>query len=245
MSIVRFIQWTKIWAMANIWWLWANFKIFASQNFVYLALWWPPHCLTMGTISPNKFFWFLMLKWYFLYWICISRGLNYVFNDEIQNSSKNWGFCGEGGWKMSKIFGFQKMWITRWDLSLSFSKGYIRYSNFSSSFRICSKKLEKPLFKHKKWPFLGHFWTIFGYCLRFSGQHASARPKYHHFICSLWGPFQYQTFRLWQTYGQCVIFLRYSHFKMAIKRAKNGHFWATFGRLYALARPNSSCFKWP
>ena len=26
--------------------------------------------------------------------------------------------------------------------------------------------------------------------------------------------------RLWQTYGQCVIFLRYSHFKMDIKRAK-------------------------
>ena len=63
---------------------------------------------------------------------------------------------------MSKIFGFQKMRITRWDLSLSFSKGYIRYSNFSSSFRICSKKLEKPLFKHKKWPFLGQFWAIFG-----------------------------------------------------------------------------------
>ena len=59
---------------------------------------------------------------------------------------------------MSKIFGFQKMRITRSDLSLSFSKGYIRYSNFSSSFRICSKKLEKRLFKHKN----GHFWAIFG-----------------------------------------------------------------------------------
>ena len=111
-------------------------------------------------MRPCRSRWFLMLKWYFLYWICISRGLNYVFNDKIQNSSQNWGFCGEGGWKMSKIFGFQKMRITRWDLSLSFSKGYIRYSNFSSSFRICSKKLEKPLFKHKKWPFLDHFWLL-------------------------------------------------------------------------------------
>ena len=61
---------------------------------------------------------------------------------------------------MSKILGFQKMRITCSDLYLMFSKAY-----------ICSKKLEKPHFKRKKWPFLGHFWTIFGYCLRFSGQH--------------------------------------------------------------------------
>ena len=59
---------------------------------------------------------------------------------------------------MSKIFGFQKMRITRWDLSLSFSKGYIRYSNFSSSFRICSKKLENLFLSIKN----GHFWAIFG-----------------------------------------------------------------------------------
>ena len=47
---------------------------------------------------------------------------------------------------MSKIFGFQKMGITCPDSSLMFSRAYIRYLNFSSLFRIGSKKLEKTSF---------------------------------------------------------------------------------------------------
>ena len=72
---------------------------------------------------------------------------------------------------MSKIFGFQKMGVTRSDSSLIFSRTYIRYLNFLSLFIICSKKFEKRHFKRQKRPLLSHFWSIFGYCLRFSGQH--------------------------------------------------------------------------
>ena len=80
---------------------------------------------------------------------------------------------------------------------------------FLSSFRVCSKKSEKRLFKRKKWPFLVYFWTIFG--------------------CSLWGPFQYETFRLWQTYGQCVFFWDIRTLKWTLKGPKMAIFESLLG----------------
>ena len=77
------------------------------------VLWWPPQCLTMGTISPNIFFRFLGWTCYYLDRICITRDLMYVFHYRIWNSTQKLPFCGEGGKKFIKIFWYKKSGITR------------------------------------------------------------------------------------------------------------------------------------
>ena len=90
-----------------------EFRDICILKWSIFALWWPPQCLTMGTISPNIFFLFLGCTWSFLDRICITRDLMYVFHYKIWNSTQKWPFCGEGGKKFIKIFEYRKTRITR------------------------------------------------------------------------------------------------------------------------------------
>ena len=55
------------------------------------------------------FFWFLMLKWYFLYWICISRGLKYIFLRKCKILPKIEHFVEKEDEKWAK-FSYLKKW---------------------------------------------------------------------------------------------------------------------------------------